>query len=102
MISSADDQQLDGSICVLQRIPHSDALLGRDLRITVAVNQQNRSLDLRSNVDRGVSMGGVTHQWNIEGTDARVARRIPPKLNIGDRKKRDDGFDSPAASTGEQ
>ena len=86
MIPSADDQQLDVPISPAQRFLHSEALLGWDLCVTVAVNKQDRSVDLRSNVDWGVPMGGVTHQRNIEITDARVSRRIPPKLNIGDRK----------------
>ena len=49
----ADDQQLDVSISLLKRCSHSQALLGWDLCVTVAVNKQDRSADLVRNMFTG-------------------------------------------------
>jgi hypothetical protein len=101
VIRSGDDQQLDVPISFSKRFSHPQALLDWNLGVTVAVNKQDRSADLVCNMDWGVRTVGSAYKRDIEVTDSRVARRIPPTLNIGDREIRDDGFDSSAPSAGE-
>ena len=50
VIPSGDDQQLDLPISFLQRVSHPEALLGWNLCVTVAVNKQDRSVDLLCNM----------------------------------------------------
>src|SRR5512132_3087235 len=88
VIPSGDDQQLDVSISFLKRFSHFQALLDWDLCVTVAVNKQDRSVDLLCNMDWGVPVAGSAYQRDIEVTDSRVTRRILPTLNIGDREIR--------------
>ena len=61
MISPGDDQQLDISTSFSKRFLHLQALLDWDLRVTVAVNEQDRSVDLVCNMDGLVLIAGSTH-----------------------------------------
>src|SRR5262245_23960335 len=100
VIASANDQQLNVPISLSKSLSHSKTLLARHLCVMVAVNKQDRSTHLLCNMDWGIRTAASAHQRHIEVTDSRVARRIPPTLNIGDREIRDDGFDSNAPSAG--
>ena len=101
VVPSANDQQFDMPISFSKRFLHLQALLSRDLCVTVAVNQKDRSVDLLGNMDRGVLTAGSAYQRDVEIPDPCITCRIPPALNIGDREIRDDGFDSSASSAGE-
>ena len=79
MISPGDDQQLDVPISFSKRFLHLQALFGWDLCVTVAVNQQDRSVDLVCNMDGRVLIAGSAHERDIEVTNSRVARRIPQR-----------------------
>src|SRR5262245_15311783 len=101
VVASANDHQLNVPISLSKRFSHSQALFARYLCVMVAVNKQDRSVYPLSYMDWGVLIAGSAYQRNVEIPDARIARRIPPTLNIGDRKIRDDGFDSTAPGAGE-
>ncbi len=58
MISPGDDQQVDVPTSFSKRFLHLLALFGWDLCVTIAVNQQDRSVDLVCNMDGGVLIAG--------------------------------------------
>ena len=61
MISPGDDQQLDVPISFSKRFLHLQALFGWDLCVTVAVNQQDRGMNLVCKMNRRISIAGSAH-----------------------------------------
>ena len=61
MISPGNDQQLDVPISFSKRFLHLQALFDWDLCVTVAVNQQDRSVDLVCNMDGRVLIAASAH-----------------------------------------
>ena len=61
MMSPGDGQQLDMPISFSKRFFHLQALFDWDLCVTVAVNQQDWSVDLVCNMDGRVMIAGSAH-----------------------------------------